>query len=793
MRWMKLLRDARAESGRALIMLAAIAFALFAVSAMLSAYGIVTREVRVNYLDTNPASATIDVDEVTPQMLETAKAFPSISDAEGRAVVEARVKVGGEWMRMLLFVVDDFETMRMNLFKPVSGAWPPPEGTMLVERQAAGLIGASEGGALTVKTPHGTATEITVSGLVHDTTLAPAWQEQSGYGYITRQTLAKLGEPPVLDELRILVAGNPAMADIDAKALALAELLETQGAAVHAVKVPPPGQHPHQGQIRSGLLMFLTLAVLALVLAAILVAAVLAATLARQGREIGVMKAVGARSAQIAAMYLVLLLVLGSMSLVAGVPFGLWAGGRLSELMAETMNFTITSYLVPAWVYAVVVAAGLLMPLLAALPAIAKASRITVREALAASGVSSNFGSSGLDRWLASFRGVGLSYLLALRNTFRRRGRLLLALTMLATGGGLFVTALSVRDGWREAAGTILTDRHYDVEFRFTDVVSNNEIAAALRSVDSVEAFEHWDYEQTAFASAGRIDLMRTYPDKGHGGTALYGVPPATTMIDFPMIEGRWLEEADTDAVVLSQQNHRQTAGLPRPGDRISLSIGGRPTNWTVVGIMREIGGGGAYVPKQSYDALAGSAGGGRLLRVAFSDSGRETGIAAVEAALAKAGLSVERTAPLTMLYAALLGHVEVPVRMLISAAVLLALIGGLGLASMMTVNVLERTREFGIMKAVGALPSTIVRIVIGESVTIAVLSWLIAFVVAVPLIVAIGSFARGMFGTPLPFTVSWIAALLWLAFVVAIALAASAVPASRASRQIVRQALAYN
>ena len=168
-----------------------------------------TREVRVNYLGTNPASATIDVDAVTPQMLETAKAFPGIADAEARAVVEARVEVGGEWMRMLLFVVDDFETMRLNLFGRVSGAWPPPQGTMLVERQAAGVIGAAEGAALTIKTPHGTATGVSVSGIVHDTTLAPAWQEQSGYGYITRETLAKLGEPAVLDELRILVAGSP--------------------------------------------------------------------------------------------------------------------------------------------------------------------------------------------------------------------------------------------------------------------------------------------------------------------------------------------------------------------------------------------------------------------------------------------------------------------------------------------------------------------------------------------------------------------------------------------------------
>ena len=54
---------------------------------------------------------------------------------------------------VLLFVVDEFETMRMNLFTPESGAWPPPDGTILIERIAAGVIGAAEGSTITVSVP----------------------------------------------------------------------------------------------------------------------------------------------------------------------------------------------------------------------------------------------------------------------------------------------------------------------------------------------------------------------------------------------------------------------------------------------------------------------------------------------------------------------------------------------------------------------------------------------------------------------------------------------------------------
>jgi putative ABC transport system permease protein len=123
---------------------------------------------------------------------------------------------------------------------------------------------------------------------------------------------------------------------------------------------------------------------------------------------------------------------------------------------------------------------------------------------------------------------------------------------------------------------------------------------------------------------------------------------------------------------------------------------------------------------------------------------------------------------------------------------VLLALIGGLGLASMASVSVLERTREIGVMKAIGALPRTIIGMVVGEGAVVAGLSWLIALVLALPLIAGIGSFGAVMFGTPLPFRVSTDGAALWLALILTIGVAASALPAWRAGRLVVREALAY-
>jgi putative ABC transport system permease protein len=127
---------------------------------------------------------------------------------------------------------------------------------------------------------------------------------------------------------------------------------------------------------------------------------------------------------------------------------------------------------------------------------------------------------------------------------------------------------------------------------------------------------------------------------------------------------------------------------------------------------------------------------------------------------------------------------------MLVSAAVLLAAIGGLGLASMMTIAVVERTREIGVMKAIGAVPGVIIRMIVAEGLFVAGLSWIASILASLPLIYGIGRLGASIFGMPLPFILAWPAALFWLGLVMTISVLASIVPALRASRLVVRQAL---
>ncbi len=790
-RWKKLGRDLWTERWRVVLMVAAIAVSLVGVGAVLGGYSILTREVPRNYLGTHPASAALELESgVEPALVEEVRRRPGIADAQAGEIVLARAKVGEDWIAMLLFVIDDFDGMRLNTFGHQSGAWPPPQGTMLIERSAERMLEATEGGTVVVKTPHGRAREVKVTGVVHDPGLAPAWQEREGYGYLTRATLAELGESTQLGELRISVRESPFDAkSIEATVAELAKWLGERGHRVLQARVPPPGRHPHQTQMMGVLFLMLSFSAMALVLSAILVATSIAAILARQVRELGVMKTIGARSGQIAGLYAVLIAVVGAVAVAVALPVGIAGARGLSTMVAGMLNLELGSQTIPWWVFAVQAAAGLLVPLAVAVIPIARGSRITVREAIDQHGAvppgRPRPWSLGLSRFAS--RGV----VLAFRNALRRRARFVLTLSLLAAGGAMFMSALNVSQGWERIVSRVYENRSYDVEIRLDAPAS---VAERLRQLEGVRTVEAWGYHRTALWQADRVDVVRTYPDGSHGSFALMGPPPATELVRFPLLAGRWLRAGDTDGVVL---NHMVLAQAPDTsvGDWITLSFEGRPTRWRVVGIVEEVGSPAvAYVTDDAYARVTGGSGRVRMLRLATSAGSQEARAAvihAIEGALEQEGVSVEAVIPLAMLRTAMGDHVAVLVRMLLAMAALMVVVGMLGLGSTMGTSVLERTREIGVMKTIGATPGRIARLVVGEALVIGVSSWVVATALAVPLTALVGK-TVGMlsFRVRLPMVMDPAAVASWLALVVVVAVVATLLPARRASRLTVWETL---
>jgi putative ABC transport system permease protein len=248
-RAIKVGRDLWLARGRALTMIITIEVSIVALGTVLGAYGVLSREMAPSFLGTNPASATLVLREpIDDTLLAAVRQRPRIADAQARTLLTARTEVEpSRWLPVSLFVVDDFRNLRIETIAPVEGAWPPPLGTLLIERTAMPVLNVATGSTLELQLLSGGVRSVQISGVVSDAALAPAWQEQRGYAYISRATLDELGEPPDLDQLKIVVTENRYdRASIEATARDLNTWLGGQGRTVEEIRIPPPGEHPHQ-------------------------------------------------------------------------------------------------------------------------------------------------------------------------------------------------------------------------------------------------------------------------------------------------------------------------------------------------------------------------------------------------------------------------------------------------------------------------------------------------------------------------------------------------------------------
>jgi putative ABC transport system permease protein len=791
-----MLRDSYAARGRLVRVVVALAVSIAAVTTMLAAYNVLMREVPRNYLSTNPASAQLEMDgAVSDELLSQVRNRPNIAGAEAAATVLARIKVGpNEWLPLLLFVVPNFESLQINTLEHESGAWPPPSGAMLVERSALPLTRAARNRMISIELPQAGRRSILIAGTVHDPGLAPAWQEQTIYGYVTPQSLADLGEPTKLDLLKIVVGHGAGDANaIGSTVRDLASWLNAQGHHVLEARIPPPKRHPHQAQMSAVLMMLLIFSLLALFLGAVLTASVVGGLLAQHVRQIAIMKAIGARSRQVARLYMGLVCSLGIAAVAIGLPLGLMAARGFIAIVAELLNLQIDSLALPWWVFVVTLLLGIVAPAVAALVPVMVAARRTVRHAIDDYGVSAGGqGSSWTRRALARIRVTDAASNLAVRNLFRRRTRLVLTLSLLAGAGAMFITSLNLKAAWEHAITQAVSDRHFDLELGLQKIASLERVLAVTTAVPGVVNVEPWNVAAASIGNKDGLDVVRRYPDGAHGGIVLRGAPPNTQLIAHTMIEGRWLRQQDNDAVVINTLARTSALRGAKLGDWVSLSVDHRPLKLRIVGVVRELlTPGAAYVTPGTFARATRAVGLVNAVRIVLADREQADGVAgAIVQALEREHIGVKSVLTDKRLTAAQGGHVYILVLALGFIAAMMAVVGMLGLASSLGTSVIERTREFGVMRAIGARSGAVIRTVVGEGLLIGVLSWIVALLLSLPLSAQVGEVLASISTQELSLELSVSGAGWWLAIVLFGSTAVSFCPARQASKLTVRQTL---
>jgi putative ABC transport system permease protein len=362
----------------------------------------------------------------------------------------------------------------------------------------------------------------------------------------------------------------------------------------------------------------------------------------------------------------------------------------------------------------------------------------------------------------------------------------------------VFVAGMSLSAGTEAIAEEQKQQRTWDVDVQLGSPASMGKLVTMLERVPDVSRVQALNVTQTGVAGPGQLPVTRTYPDQGHGRVSVTAVPVGTTTLTPPkLLEGRWLNPAETGAVVLNQVARNNTVPNVHAGDTVQLLVGGAPTTWRVVGIVEEKGhGSGVYATAEGFAKALGQPPRVNQLRIATTrhdEQARQAVADAVDRTLTDAGMEVMSAASISRSEAISAGHLGPVILILLGIALPLGVVGVIGLASTMTANILDRTREFGVMHAIGALPRAVRRIVTAEGVFLAVFSCLVAAIPTLGLTAVLGAGLGNLFfSAPLPYRISMPAILIWTAVVTLGAVLATEAAGSHASRITVREALAY-
>ncbi len=754
-------------------------------------YTLLNREIRQVFTDTTPASGMITVNKIDDKFLELTNGFSGFTDFEVKAQHKMRIeKSDGSLKTLWMFSANDLATMRMNKLKLVDGSFTPEDGETLIERDALGVAGAKMGDELSIQLPDSSVSKFRITGAVNDLSQHPPSMHNEVYVYLPAKTLSELGLP--MNRIDYFVSGD--VYDRDNILQVTSEyikLLEQNGYHVAGVTISDtPGISMHLREYQGALFIFQAFSILAFLFGCVIMSSLLTTVLAGQVRQIGILKSIGAKTTGIMAAYMGAALLLVAINMVISLPLSILVSRFLSEFFMGLGNMQMSSFALPTYLYIVFVSASLLVPVALAYLPIRRGLSITVKDALNDYGIQANAAKKAVNLPKAISKKLSRPVLLSLRSAMEHKRRFLMNVVMLTLGGLVFVGVMATWVSVNTALSKNLDSRRYDYVTNTSSYQDSDKIDTALTNLTTVTGYEKWG------SAAGKL----VYTDGYIGNLYSITAPEHNTKLFSPEImDGRWLWEGDTNEIVVSFEffNPERSYAL---GDTVSFRFGNQIEDFTIVGTVKEVGPASIYMNRSGFEQiipLAAQKSSLRISTISESNRGKLNEMHhEIEESLTEADVSVVSASTKAEQYKILTDHFAATLMSFLIVAIMAVCVGGLGLASTMSVQVAERTREIGIMKSMGAGVKQIRSIVSAESTFICLLSWGISLILSVP---AMGAaiYVIGVHVLEIPLAISPLGIAIslsaWLVMTLLVGRFASRGAAKRASKMSVKTALAFD
>jgi len=790
----KIFYDFRSNPSRSLLVILSIFVGLFAVGMIMTLWICIPADLRTGYELSNPANIYFRLSSFDNSLIRSVSRWENVKDAMGTSMATLRAYDGsGKLKKITVQAVSD-DSWPVNHIDVLEGRWPLGEGECAVENYKLGDLDGAVGKPVTVKTTSGKEIQLTIAASIRDQSLGAGDYSivfiEPIQLYINENMLRKLEMSTEWNQLRIVLKeGGMDEGLIRDQANIYADRLKKAGYQVHSIAIRRSDAHPTADYVDAIAGILLLIGILVLFLSSSLTNNTLTAILSNQMRQIGAMKTVGATYAQIVTMYMLLILLYSVIALILAIPASIGAAELCRNFLGKSINFANIRTDVVWETIIVQLVLGLVIPQIAGSIPVTKGARVSIQKAMGGMRSAGGGGNDRLTRGLS--RIFSRPTALSMRNTFRNKKRLILTLFTLSLGGAIFIASFNVNTAIDEHVAVIARYVQADLDLVTDHPYRLDQIQKMLQDVPEIDYIEGWGSGTVTF-----ID-----PDGNDGPSVSIFAPPDGSELIVPNVkEGRWFEPGEPDVIALSERFSFAYPEL-KVGDKITIQVKstGRKSEWTITGFYTMAGKSGgflAYMPLASWEKISGNP--SRLSKFQIvtqsrmNDAERTAVTQKIESLLDARGVkttSIQRND--SFVSDASRGLNVMAIFMMIMA-VLVALVGCIGLTGSMSLNVMERTAEIGILRAIGASNHNVMRNVLTEGMLIGFLSWVIGSALSIPVgMLLTNSLGDAIFGSRLAPGFTLTGYVLWLALSLVLSMIASSAPAKSAVNLTIREVLA--
>jgi putative ABC transport system permease protein len=724
------------------------------------------------------------------------KNIEGVEDVEVTNEVTVRYKLRpeDEWKRGQVVMRDDYDEQKYDMLQLKEGEWPQ-KGSIGIERLSSQYYGIDIGDKVIFELD-GTDRALPITSKLRHPFVPPPQFGGDAVFFTDSQGMERFGIPEgEFGNLKVRV--QPYSLEF-AKEVAseIKDRLGKEDIGVAVTIYQDPEEHWGRIFVEGLNLVLQVLAVISVFSSVVLVLNTLTALITQQTNQIGIIKAIGGTTGDIVKVYLAGVLVYGILALVIALPLGAFLAFGITQWFLNLFNIDYEDFHLSTEAVIYQVLAAIVAPLIVALWPILSGATMTVREAIASYGLGGDFGANWLDRTIERIGQKFLSapYAIAMGNMFRRKGRLILTQLVLITAGAMYLVVMSLSASINLTLNNEFARRNFNLFIIFDDNYRIDRTVDMAESVEGVEKAELW------FGRSASILKEGQRAKEAGLGAEILGIPADSDFYRPLLVAGRWLQPGDGRVVVMNQETAKDN-GI-KLGDTITIDLGDLgKADWQVIGLYQVIFGGGfnsdtLYAPLDAVFTATKKHNEGGSLRVRTTTND-ETLTDAVRDELVnrytRRNMDVLFSLTANEDRTSADSQFAITTTMLLFLAIIVAVVGGIGLMGSLSISVVERTREIGVMRAIGARSRTIMGMFMMEGIIQGLISWLIALPIS---IVAAASLARlmgqAMFDANLDYQYDFWAVLIWLAIILIISTLASILPARNATQISVRDSLAY-